>query len=727
MPITKKFKLLMSLLLVMISITSCGVQETDLIKISSSDSETIGSNAEDNYNSSSIGRFIQKDITPMDITNASITTFSKSNNGELLSIYDNEAKEPKAFIFQDKIWTEKNNTPIVTFLGEKTYTNLNAFLDFSDNWWAFYKDSEGVDKGFQILNDGSVKEIILPQTETISFVTNLQLSDSGIIYLNIYGEALENSDQELYHIVINSKTGEIIENQLSVQKKRGYLVEDKIFFIGDRLNAVDYKTGNLLESFTLPNDDFLLTATIDKTGNISFLNNRGIHRIRPNGSTIETVIDDNSFAYVNTEYGILLEDDKNENYMYACGEGESFKVYEYSFDKSIATNKSDELTIWLWGNNRIVDYAIPFFTEKYPDVEVEVEIFEKKEGVLDPTLPEFAGAGHCDFETARIFNEDNIKKINTKLLSGEAPDVLISDGFQIDKLYQKGLLSEFNLDLDESQYYENIMDDYASSNGVYAYPSGFRFEVLLSYDDTREKTNFDTLDKVIELIPNSLSGEIPFVGLECFFDIFYNATYFNLFPDEDTLNEDNLENFLTKMKEIYESDGGWDPQNTPSKISRYFSMFIWPFEEGENLKIYPLIEGNYKNEGIASIPADAQNKEHGENFIKVLLSDEVQSLTDIIYFPVKKEVGIEKAKKTYTVDDWDEITMNRSTVEGIARFESYDWDSLIESLNNPVESDSNIENIIFEQTSLYLNDIITIDDAVSEIMKKVTLIISEGN
>lgn len=91
--------------------------------------------------------------------------------------------------------------------------------------------------------------------------------------------------------------------------------------------------------------------------------------------------------------------------------------------------------------------------------------------------------GHeaVESEIAKVFNEDIIKKMNIRLLAGEAPDVLLLDGLSIDSLYQKEFLSEFELGLDESQYYGIILNSYATENGIYAYPTFFGFTALLSY------------------------------------------------------------------------------------------------------------------------------------------------------------------------------------------------------------------------------------------------------
>lgn len=74
------------------------------------------------------------------------------------------------------------------------------------------------------------------------------------------------------------------------------------------LTVYDYKTGKVVETFALPVDQEIMISTIDITGNLTFLNQEWIHRIRPNGSMVETVIDDRGFAYAcfGSRNGFLL-------------------------------------------------------------------------------------------------------------------------------------------------------------------------------------------------------------------------------------------------------------------------------------------------------------------------------------------------------------------------------------------------------------------------------------
>lgn len=176
------------LVVVMLIFTACGEATPETIKSSDLIGKTKGAETDTNNEKVSIGRFKQTNITPMEVENGEIFNFSKGKNNEcLLSICDIEKEEPKAFTYQDGVWTEKNNAAIVAFI-KKDYCDVKAFSDFSGNWWVFYKDISGMDKGYQVIEGGSTKEIPLPTVELSSYVSGFQISEKGFIYLSICGE-----------------------------------------------------------------------------------------------------------------------------------------------------------------------------------------------------------------------------------------------------------------------------------------------------------------------------------------------------------------------------------------------------------------------------------------------------------------------------------------------------------------------------------------------------------
>ncbi len=85
-----------------------------------------------------------------------------------------------------------------------------------------------------------------------------------------------------------------------------------------------------------------------------------------------------------------------------------------------------------------------------------------------------------DATSQALSDEDIIKNLNTRLLAGEAPDVLFLDGLPIRSLMEKGVLASLDGVVSMDGYYENILTAYSLDGRPYAYPSVFRVPVFVS-------------------------------------------------------------------------------------------------------------------------------------------------------------------------------------------------------------------------------------------------------
>lgn len=101
------------------------------------------------------------------------------------------------------------------------------------------------------------------------------------------------------------------------------------------------------------------------------------------------------------------------------------------------------------------------FANQYPDCDVQLEFGR-------------------DATSQALSDEDIIKNLNTRLLAGEAPDVLFLDGLPIRSLMEKGVLASLDGVVSMDGYYENILTAYSLDGRPYAYPSVFRVPVFVS-------------------------------------------------------------------------------------------------------------------------------------------------------------------------------------------------------------------------------------------------------
>lgn len=77
---------------------------------------------------------------------------------------------------------------------------------------------------------------------------------------------------------------------------------------------------------------------------------------------------------------------------------------------------------------------------------------------------------------------DALRTLNTNIMAGKGPDVLILDGMPIDSYIEKGMLADLSGLLDEIEQsdglFENIARAYEKNGQVNAVPTGFQVPIL---------------------------------------------------------------------------------------------------------------------------------------------------------------------------------------------------------------------------------------------------------
>ncbi len=135
----------------------------------------------------------------------------------------------------------------------------------------------------------------------------------------------------------------------------------------------------------------------------------------------------------------------------------------YTYDADVPAVPTEQLNVYSLSDNGTVRQTIGKFRKKNPNVYVKLEIgISGEDGVT---------------------TNDAIKNLNTRLLAGEGPDILILDGMPMDSYVEKGILADISGLLDEimggSEYFENIVRAYKTDNGTFAVPLRFFVPALV--------------------------------------------------------------------------------------------------------------------------------------------------------------------------------------------------------------------------------------------------------
>lgn len=214
-------------------------------------------------------------------------------------------------------------------------------------------------------------------------------------------------------------------------------------------------------------------------------------------------------------------------------------------------------------------------------------------------------------DTDGISVSDAVSALNTQLLAGKGPDVIIMDGLNIKKYGESGVLMELSDMVSEIQENEpaclkDVMSAYQTDSGTYAIPSKVSFTALVgSAGDIEDIDDVDSLISYIQSCDRPSHGnDLNFYEWEAFFDTLYPVYASKIVDANGDYDEVMLREFLVKFKELYDLEMG---RTTQEEITD------WIKEYGEYAQSYkrisacmkPLYNREYSGQQIAFITTDS--------------------------------------------------------------------------------------------------------------------------
>ncbi len=191
----------------------------------------------------------------------------------------------------------------------------------------------------------------------------------------------------------------------------------------------------------------------------------GMYRHVLGGSMMEQVID-----------GALSAFGDASSYLYrvkAMADQEFLAVFNpsvglvrYTFDETIPSMPDQEIRIYSLTENRSVRQAITEYKRQHTDLYVRYEVGLSVDGGM----------------TA----EDAVRRLNTQVLAGEGPDVLILDGLPMESYLDKGMLQDIRPVLNslEGELFSSVVEGFTEPDGaVYVMPMYIRVPLLAGEED----------------------------------------------------------------------------------------------------------------------------------------------------------------------------------------------------------------------------------------------------
>ena len=500
---------------------------------------------------------------------------------------------------------------------------------------------------------------------------------------------------------------------------------------------------------------------------IYFAYRSGLYRHAVGGAAIEQVID-GSLSNFGNPSGMLMDmtmlPDSEFAVLYR-----DMTMYRYTYDPDVPTVPDEQIKVYSLRENTSVRQAVSMFQKAHQDVYIRYEIgMTGDEGVT---------------------REDAVRTLNTKMMAGEGPDILLLDGLPQASYEEKGILADVSgiaADMTgDAAIFPNIIEACKKDGKVYALPIRIQLPMMAGKaEDVKKVKDLDSLAALTEeLREENPEGAILYVRTPEQLLYILSMSCSAAWTDEKgAIDEKALEEFLTAAKRIWQAeiagvaaedlgarDDGYGALNEEYKqyygnvsggaemvamgLQRFavgrihgvdfeYDMLTTLAEQDETFG-FDTWNGQVKNgfytTTLAGIGANSMENETAVEFYRYLFSKEFQDTDVYDGLPVNM-ASFEKLKenpRAGLVDGQDERAagaISSSTQDGKSFGIELLWPTeeefeklkgIVSNVSGVTTGDEVIEDTVYEIGARALEGGITPKEAVKEIVKKSAIYLAE--
>ncbi len=283
-----------------------------------------------------------------------------------------------------------------------------------------------------------------------------------------------------------------------------------------------------------------LSACFDSVENTIYsASTSGLYSHVVGGSSMEKLLDGGLSQLGDpTKKAVSILKNDDGSFLIAYNDGE---IDQYTYDSEAPSVPTQQLTVYSLEQNTTISKAVSSFRKSHPDVYVKQE---------------FGLSGDYG-----VTKEDAIRNLNTRLLAGEGPDVLLLDNMPMDSYVEKGILADLSETVDALEktdaYFSNILRAYQEEESIYALP--IRYFVPVMAGETGNVENISDLASLAEAVkiardayPDSETVMGTYTAEELLKQLYLIAA--DAFQKDGKPDPEAIRMFLAKALEIYEQE-----------------------------------------------------------------------------------------------------------------------------------------------------------------------------
>ena len=444
--------------------------------------------------------------------------------------------------------------------------------------------------------DGTEVPVDFSLADEDDYLYRAYIADNGRIFVTgmrsgkIY-EVKEDGSCELFLSLENNRP-ELVQFQGNLMIMDGYDYQSLVIY---DLEKEEYVEDEVLDEFINENYSnrdidglnwhFDLFSFPGEEGVLYLAGAKGVYRHVIGGSAIEQIIDGSLCSLNNPAYSVkgMAALDNNEFLTLFSGG----RLVRYVYDPDIPTVPNEQLTVYSLKTNDTIRQAITIYQASNPDVFVKYE----------------TGMG----DDSSVTKEDALKSLNTRIMAGEGPDVLVLDDMPMDSYIEKGLLLDIGSTLKgmsgEEELFGNIIDALGTDGKVYAMPCEVSLPVVVGREKyVSQASDLKGLaDAIVQLREDTPGKDLLGICTEKgIMRMLSMSCVPGWMKENGELDKDAISEFLTQSKRVFDAQMDGIPESSVEHYNELNDYYLQDMgvtrDDSDYLRMYADVVsyiGNY--------------------------------------------------------------------------------------------------------------------------------------
>ena len=540
-----------------------------------SEEQSAEESTEETENNTAMGRYVESVIDLSESLLGQKQSICKLTDGRL-AIMDSYAGK---LVSEDGglTWTKETLAWHDEMMAAGTYImdiktdaagNSYVIYDVTDPTESIEDDNYEIQTALAIYKaDGTKIPVDITLSEEEVYMTNIWISDTNRVFVSVIGSG------NIYEIKEDGSS----EKFLTVDEKAHLIQFHGKYMIMDSWN---YESPQIydLETEQFTEDDVLAEFMQENYKNrdyngythdvyffpgeedvLYFAGEKGLYRHVIGGKAIEQVIDGNLCSFGNPAYGVVDMVMLEHNEFLTLFSGG--RLVRYTYDANVSTVPNEKLKVYSLKENDTIRQAISLYQSANPAVFVEYEVGME--------------------ENSSVTREDALKNLNTQIMAGNGPDVLVLDGVPVDSYIEKGMLIDLSETLDslsgDAALFENIVEAFRTEEGIFMIPCEIQLPLVLGKEKyISQMQNLEGIAATVEEMRKDYPGEDLLgvcspKGIMRKIAVVCAPSWKN---EDGTVNLDAIGEFLEQTKRIYDAQIESLPQEVIDKYQELNDQFL---------------------------------------------------------------------------------------------------------------------------------------------------------